>query len=220
VCKISRYLSNLDPAGCTCIVKVVVLAAFAKYLGIAIPFLAILVYMIQKFYLRTSRQLRLLDIEAKAPLYTHFLELVSGAATVRAFRWHGTFNAKLISLLNFSQRPVYMLYCIQQGLGFFLDILVAVMAVILVATVVFLRDKFNAGDVGVALTMVMTFNTSLMQLIKFWTMMETSIGAVARVKSYVATTEPEECVSQQVQLPAQWPTNGSIQISDFTAAYS
>ncbi|KXG52764.1 ABC transporter, integral membrane type 1 [Penicillium griseofulvum] len=212
---------NFLAACCTCIVKVVILAAFAKYLGIVIPFLAILVYMIQKFYLRTSRQLRLLDIEAKAPLYTHFLELVSGAATVRAFQWNGAFNAKLISLLNFSQRPVYMLYCIQQGLGFFLDILVAGMAVILVATVVFLRDKFNPGDVGVALTMVMTFNTSLMQLIKFWTMMETSIGAVARVKSYVATTEQEACVSpQQVQLPAQWPTDGSIRISDLTASYS
>lgn len=179
------------------------------------------VYMTQKFYLRTSRQMRHLDIEAKAPLYTHFLELVSGAATVRAFRWHEAFNAKFVSLLNISQRPVYILYCIQQCLGFFLDLLVAVLAVILVATVVFLREKFNPGDVGVALVMVMTFNISLMQLVKYWTMMETSIGAVARVKRYVATTKPEEPVSsQQAQLPASWPTDGAIQISDFAAAHS
>lgn len=176
--------------------------------------------MAQKFYLRTSRQMRHLDIEAKAPLYTHFLEIVSGAATVRAFRWHRSSNAKLISLLNISQRPVYMLYCIQQCLGFFLNLLVAVLAVILVATVVFLRDKFNPGDVGVVLVMVMTFNSSLMQLIRFWTMMDTSIGAVVRVKSYVATTEPEEAVSsQQDQLPVSWPTNGAIRISDLAAAH-
>ncbi|CRG87245.1 Multidrug resistance-associated protein 6 [Talaromyces islandicus] len=212
---------NFLASGSTCIVKVTILAAFAKYLGIAIPFMGVLVYMTQKFYLRNSRQLRYLDIEAKAPLYTHFLEIVSGAATIRAFRWHEAFNAKLISLLNISQRPVYLLYCAQQCLGFVLDVLVAVMAVILVATVVFLRDKFNPGDVGVALVMVMTFNSSLMQLIKFWTMMETSIGAVTRVKSYVATTEPEEPVSSgQFQLPALWPSNGAIQISDFTAAHS
>lgn len=202
-------------------VKVIILAAFAKYLGITIPFMGFFVHMAQKFYLRTSRQMRHLDIEAKAPLYTHFLELVNGAATVRAFRWHKAFNAKLVSLLNISQRPVYILYCIQQCLGFFLDLLVALLSVILVTTVVFLRDKFNPGDVGVALVMVMTFNSSLMQLIKFWTMMETSIGAVARVKSYVATTEPEEAISsQQTQLPASWPTDGAIQISDFAAAHS
>lgn len=212
---------NFLGAVSTCLVKVIILASFAKYLGIAIPFLGALVYMAQKFYLRTSRQMRHLDIEAKAPLYTHFIELVNGAATIRAFRWHEAFNAKLSYMLNISQRPVYILYCIQQCLGFFLDLLVAVLAVILVATVVFLRDKFNPGDVGVALVMVMTFNSSLMQLIKFWTMMETSIGAVARVKNYVATAEPEETVSsQQAQLPVSWPTNGSIQILDLVAAHS
>ncbi|KAJ5222196.1 ABC transporter integral membrane type 1 [Penicillium citrinum] len=116
-------------------------APFAKYLGIAIPFMGIFVYVAQKFYLRTSRQMRRLDIEAKAPLYTHFLELVSGAATVRAFRWHEAFNAKLFFMLNISQRPVYILYCIQQCLGFFLDLLVAVLAVILMATVIFLHHN-------------------------------------------------------------------------------
>lgn len=48
-----------------------------------------------------------------------------------------------------------------------LDILVAVLAVILVATVVFLDEKFDARDVCVALVMVMTLNLSLMYLIKF-----------------------------------------------------
>lgn len=113
-----------------------------------------------------------------------------------------------------------MLYCIQQCLGFVLDSLVAVIAVALVATVVFLHRKFNPGDVGVALTMVMTFNTSLMQLIKFWTMMETSIGAIARVKSFVANTEPEDSAASHQAIPALWPMKGSIQISDLTAAYS
>ncbi|KAJ5712805.1 ABC transporter integral membrane type 1 [Penicillium malachiteum] len=212
---------NFVGAGATCIVQVVILAVYAKYLGIVIPFLAIFIYMIQRFYLRTSRQIRHLDIEAKAPLYTHFLEIVSGATTIRAFRWHEAFDKKFTSLLDLSQRPVYMLYCIQQCLGFVLDSVVAVMAVALVATVVFLRHMFNPGDVGVALTMLMTFNSSLMQLIKFWTRMETSIGAVARVKNFVATTELEESdVAPQVEIPASWPVNGSIQISDLTATYS
>ncbi|KAJ6024382.1 ABC transporter integral membrane type 1 [Penicillium herquei] len=212
---------NFIGAGATCIVQVVILAVYAKYLGIVIPFLAIFIYMIQRFYLRTSRQIRHLDIEAKAPLYTHFLEIVSGATTIRAFRWHEAFDKKFTPLLDLSQRPVYMLYCIQQCLGFVLDSIVAVMAVALVATVVFLRHMFNPGDVGVALTMLMTFNSSLMQLIKFWTRMETSIGAVARVKNFVATTEPEESdIAAQVEIPASWPMNGSIQISDLTATYS
>ncbi|KAJ5450830.1 ABC transporter integral membrane type 1 [Penicillium cf. griseofulvum] len=212
---------NVIAWGCTCLVKLIILAVVAKYLAIVIPFAAALVYMTQKFYLRTSRQLRFLDIEAKAPLYTHFLELVSGAATVRAYKWQESFDKACITLLNLSQRPVYLMYCVQQCLGFFLDMLVAVLAVILVVTVVFLRDKFDPGDVGVALVMVMTFNSVLMQLIKDWTNMETSIGAVSRVKVYAATTELEEsALDSTPSLPTQWPTAGAIEFSGVVARHS
>ncbi|KAJ5496675.1 ABC transporter integral membrane type 1 [Penicillium fimorum] len=211
---------NVIAWGCSCLVKLIILAVVAKYLAIIIPFAAALVYMTQKFYLRTSRQLRFLDIEAKAPLYTHFLELVSGAATVRAFKWQESFDKACVTLLNLSQRPVYLMYCVQQCLGFFLDMLVAALAVILVATVVFLRDKFDPGDVGVALVMVMTFNGVLMQLIKDWTNMETSIGAVSRVKVYEATTEAEESIVDRMpSLPTEWPYSGAIEFSDVVARH-
>lgn len=45
-----------------------VMLAAAPYLAVTFPFLAALLYVLQKFYLRTSRQLRLLDLEAKSPL--------------------------------------------------------------------------------------------------------------------------------------------------------
>lgn len=38
------------------------------FFAISYPFLGALLYIVQKFYLRTSRQLRLLDLEAKSPL--------------------------------------------------------------------------------------------------------------------------------------------------------
>lgn len=45
-----------------------VIASSSPYLAISYPFLICILYGIQKFYLRTSRQLRLLDLEAKSPL--------------------------------------------------------------------------------------------------------------------------------------------------------
>ncbi|KAL7914375.1 ABC transporter [Trichoderma velutinum] len=211
---------NFIAATGTCTAQIVILAVYAKYLAITIPFVAGLVYVTQKFYLRTSRQLRLLDIEAKAPLYTHFLELVAGAVTVRAFGWQAAFDDACVSLLNFSQRPVYLLNCIQQCLQFFLDMMVAVVTVALMAMVVFMRDSFDPGSVGVALVMVMTFNSNLMLLIRFWTLMETSIGAISRIKSYVATTKPEEIAADMQPLPAEWPSTGSIELSHFEAGHS
>ncbi|KAL4734230.1 P-loop containing nucleoside triphosphate hydrolase protein [Aspergillus similis] len=211
---------NVIAWGCTCLVKLVILCVFAKYLSVVVPFAGAVVYFTQKFYLRTSRQLRLLDIEAKAPLYTHFLELVRGAATVRAFGWQRSFDETCLSLLDISQRPVYLLYCVQQCLGFFLDMLVSVLAVILIATVAFLRDKFDPGDVGVALVMVMTFNNTLMQLVKDWTNMETSIGAVSRVKGYTSTTEAEENTENVPSLSGDWPAVGRVELSGVVASHA
>lgn len=38
------------------------------YFAISYPFLCALLYVVQRFYLRTSRQIRLLDLEAKSPM--------------------------------------------------------------------------------------------------------------------------------------------------------
>ena len=45
-----------------------VIASSSPYIVVAYPFVVAVLYGIQRFYLRTSRQLRLLDLEAKSPL--------------------------------------------------------------------------------------------------------------------------------------------------------
>ena len=55
-----------------CLLQGVIISTSAKYMSVAIPFCILIIYFIQRFYLRTSRQLRLLDIEAKAPLCKFF----------------------------------------------------------------------------------------------------------------------------------------------------
>jgi len=87
--------------------------------------------------------------------------------------------------------------------------LITVIAAVLVAIVVTWKDKFSAGNVGVSLVMVMTFSSVLMRMIKAWTMMESSISAVARVKRFVADTESEEKSSCKAEVAQDWPTQAT-----------
>lgn len=48
--------------------QAIIIAIASPYLAISYPFLIGILYFIQKFYLRTSRQLRILELEAKSPL--------------------------------------------------------------------------------------------------------------------------------------------------------
>lgn len=68
-----------------CVIQACIMASTSKWSLPMYPALLAALYILQKFYLQTSRQLRLLELEAKSPLYSHFSETLLGLATVRAF---------------------------------------------------------------------------------------------------------------------------------------
>lgn len=176
-------------------------------------------YGIQRLYLKTSRQIRLIEIEAKSPLYSFFLGLSEGLPTIRAFSWQERILATASALLDRSQQPFYLLYCIQQWLTFVLDMLVGVLATLVVAIAVEVPGAINAGSAGVALVTVLNCNQTLTNLITYWTMMETSLGAVARVLDFGEHTPSEAGPDRDVNAPKQWPREGRIEITSLTASH-
>lgn len=195
-----------------------ILAVSSQYLGITIPFIAIFLYFLQHFYLQTSRQVRLLSIEAKAPLYTQFTESVAGSATIRAFGWQSEFQKNSYRHIDTSQNPKYVQSCIQALLNLVLGLAMAILAVILISIVVTLHHKFSASSVGVSLIMLIGFNEVLARLIETWTQMESSVGAVARVRRFVAETPAEQTVGKK-HPPKNWPNAGRLTLSGLVASY-
>lgn len=200
--------------------ELVILCVMGKYLTVTVPVLGVILFFVQGYYLRTSRQVRLLDIETKAPLITHFVETMQGISVIRAMRWQEPFQGRLNKLLNQSQQPFYMLACIQQWLQLVLDCIVMALAVILVSLVISLKDQFSPGAIGVALNLILSFNLDLMQLIKSWTQLETSIGAVSRIQDFVENTPSEDHdQNRQESVPPEWPSIGDVSFRGITASY-
>ncbi|TGO90668.1 hypothetical protein BPOR_0055g00110 [Botrytis porri] len=71
------------------------------------------------------------------------------------------------------QKPYYLLYCIQRWLNLVLDLIIAGIAILLITFATQMRGTTSAGTLGIAL-------------------LETAIGAVARVKSFEANTFIDE----------------------------
>jgi hypothetical protein len=63
-------------------VQAVLLFLAQKWLVVSLPAVLAVVYVVQKIYLRTSRQLRFLELEAKAAVFSSFLEAVSNVTIV------------------------------------------------------------------------------------------------------------------------------------------
>jgi ATP-binding cassette, subfamily C (CFTR/MRP), member 1 len=214
-----QYRTNLATEVFQILAQVAFIAQGSSYMAITIPFVMIAVYFLQKFYLLTSRQLRFLDLEARSPLYTHFLESMEGLATLRAFGWQGVAQEMEIKRLDTSQRPYYMLYCIQRWLSLVLDLMVAILAVIVVALAVSLRSTSSGAAIGIALNNILGFNQSLRVLVDSWTQLETALGAIARLKNFEATVVSENKPWECQEPLKNWPDRGSIQFRDVTASY-
>lgn len=216
-------VSNVSLSGLLgCIGELGLILSGAKYLAAALPIAMIFLYTLQKFYLRTSRQLRILDLHAKAPLYTQLLEMIDGLATIRGFRWQGVTTQETYRLLDRSQRPHYLLLSIQRWLNLVLDLFVTVSAFFLVLFGV-LSSSSTPGSMAVAMYSVLGFSETLAGVISSWTELETSLGAITRVKKYVRST-PQEAQPDENKSPhngaALWPSQGKLQFSNVHASYS
>lgn len=176
--------------------------------------------MLQKVYLRTSRQVRLLELEAKSPLYTHFIETFHGLSTIRAFGWADDFNTKFLELLDNSQVPFYLLFCIQRWLELVTGLIVAALAILLAVLIVVLRHSVKPGLVGVALLNIVSFNESLAVIISRWTNLENAFGAISRLKSFSEETTSEHLPVENETLPSDWPAKGKIEFRNVTARYT
>lgn len=210
---------NFFTAFVLCIAQIILIGVSSVYAAISFPLWIVALYLIQKYYLRTSRQLRFLDLEAKSPLYTQFAEVIAGLTTVRAFGWQRALVNKNREMLDQSQKPFYLLFSVQRWLQLVLDLLVAAVAVMLMILVVELRGFLSGAYVGIALLNIILFSQHLKLVLQYWTMLETHIGAVSRVKNFIAATVPEDLLQEDTALPQDWPAQGAINFQSVSASY-
>ncbi|KAH8662384.1 ABC multidrug transporter [Xylariales sp. PMI_506] len=217
--QLPRMINNMCFSSATGLGQAIVIAISSAYLAISYPFLAAILYVVQKFYLPTSKQLRILDLEAKSPLYTQFLDTLNGLVTIRAYGWFPRLAAQNKELLDTSQRPSYLLAMAQQWLLLTMNMVVAFLATILAVLATRLVGGADASSVGAGMVMLMTFGTTLTSMVNSYTGLEISLGGISRLKTFSETTDREDKAGEDVVPPEEWPTRGKITLQNVTASY-
>ncbi|KAH8684429.1 putative ABC transporter [Tricladium varicosporioides] len=212
-------LSNIGSQTFKLLVQAALLFVAQKSLMLSLPACILLVYIIQKVYLRTSRQLRFLELESSAAVFSSFLESVEGLETIRSFGWSQEVVQDNIRCVESAQRPQFLLLSLQRWLNIVLDLLAAAFATIVVAIAVSFRGHISGGQVGIALNILLVANTTLLRLVENWTTLEISLGAVARLKTLDQMTPSEGGNDENFEPPDNWPSKGGIEFKDVTASY-
>ncbi|KAJ5113787.1 ATP-binding cassette transporter [Penicillium angulare] len=143
-----------------------------------------------------------------------------GSITIRAFGWKGKFEIQNTKVLDLSQKPFYLLISLQSWLKMTLDCLIAIVAVTLILFTVLYKDTLTGADIGLALNLIIVANSTLLKLVESWTSLETSLGAVSRLKSVQECTPSERGVLATVNPGQQWPSSGKLQLHDLSVSYN
>ncbi|KAJ3496535.1 hypothetical protein NLG97_g2588 [Lecanicillium saksenae] len=196
-----------------------IILSSAAYMLAVFPFLLAAIYFVQAFYLRTSRQMRHIDIEEKAPLYTFFCETAEGLLHIRAFGWLAKNMATGYQLLNRSQQPYYLMLCIQQWLGLVLGLVTSAVAFIMVTIAVWAKHGTSGPAIGLSFLSVLNFQRTLVLLLESWTGSETSVAALGRLEIFCKRTPQEPRPPLPEDVPPDWAPDGDVDFSSASARY-
>jgi ATP-binding cassette subfamily C (CFTR/MRP) protein 1 len=213
-------LLNTASALLSCIFQLVLVASSAVYVLILIPVVGVVLALVQHFYLRTSKQLRILELEANSGLHTKLSEFYGGLVTIRAHSWQSTMIEEFHERLDESQEPLYLLYMVQTWLQLTLNLLVAGLAVVVVGVAVALRHTTSASRIGVAFLNVVSLGETLTNLMSAWTSMETSLGAITRIEAFERETVLEPIINSPLIVSDEWPATGHLKYDNVWASYS
>lgn len=201
------------------IIDVGIISAGAKYAAPIIPFFLIAVFVIRRYYLRTSRQLRTIELECNKTLVRHFTETAAGIEHIRAFCWQDDVRREFHIALELTQRPKYFLYSIQQWLDGVLDFTATVGAVAVVSLALEYSGATSANSMGLALLSLISFTDTVSEWLQPSVRLETAYGSLERIKSYCAQTPKEKWNRDGAPVSPNWPTRGQLDMTALTPHY-
>jgi ATP-binding cassette, subfamily C (CFTR/MRP), member 1 len=204
----------------SCLGNAILIVIPSPYLIAALPILFAVVWLLQRIYVRTSRQIRRISLEATEPLINHFSESIAGLRTIRAFGWNNHFVSKAQVLLSDYTAPKYMTTIIQNWITNVLQLMVAGLTVTVVGVAVALKAKggVNAGLVGVALLGLTGMASQVWMFVLNWANFESDLTALTRIREFSQNT-PVEKDDGHGDVAPSWPEKGVVEFRNATASW-
>ncbi|KAH9413433.1 Mrp-4p [Dermatophagoides pteronyssinus] len=193
------------------------------FLLVAIPLL-LFYYLIQKFYVATSRQLKRLESVTRSPIYSHFGETLSGVSTIRAYGCSKRFIQESNERVDTNQRCYFPSFIANRWLAIRLEFCGNMITFFAAAFSVLSRDKFQSqpGFAGLIMTYAMSVTQTLNWLIRMASEMETNVVSVERIDEYCHIPTEREWTrpsNSEPMITKEWPNNGEIDFDEFCVRY-
>ncbi|KAL3115762.1 hypothetical protein niasHT_007767 [Heterodera trifolii] len=161
------------------------------------PFVLLLIvayFFLQRYYRRTTVELRRIAALSLSPLYSHLAETVSGLVSIRAFRITHRFSSLMCHRLEGNVRALFSQLACYQWLAVRTQMLgVAIVSVVAFASVfdVHFFHLADPGLIGLSITYALSFTALFNGALNTFVETEKELVSVERICDYLANV-PEE----------------------------
>ncbi|KAK3375086.1 ABC transporter type 1, transmembrane domain-containing protein [Podospora didyma] len=214
----NMLFANLAKSGFTLVVISVSTPAF---IALVIPLSAMYIW-IQRYYLRTSRELKRLDSVSRSPIYAHFQESLGGVSTIRAYRQQDRFEHENEWRVDANLRAYFPSISANRWLAVRLEFIGALVilaaagfSIISVAS----GSGLSAGMVGLAMSYALQITGSLNWIVRQTVEVETNIVSVERVLEYARLPSEAPEIIHRHRPPVSWPARGEVEFNNYSTRY-
>jgi ATP-binding cassette subfamily C (CFTR/MRP) protein 1 len=199
----------------------VISASTPAFIALIVP-LAFVYLWIQRYYLRSSRELKRLDSVTRSPIYAHFQESLGGITTIRAYRQQNRFALENEWRVDANLRAYFpsinanrWLAVRLEFIGSIIILAAAGLAIISVTT----GSTLSAGSVGLAMSYALQITQSLNWIVRQTVEVETNIVSVERVLEYSRLPSEAQEVIHRHRPPVSWPAKGAVDFKNYSTRY-
>ncbi|CAG9578809.1 unnamed protein product [Danaus chrysippus] len=187
------------------------------FLAVILP-IGVVYYVIQRFYVATSRQLKRLESVSRSPIYSHFGESITGAQTIRAYGVTQRFIEESEHGVDHNQSCYYPSCIANRWLAVRLEMIGNLIIFFAALFAVLSRETINPGIVGLSISYALQITQTLNWLVRMTSEVETNIVAVERIKEY-AETKQEAPWTVPAGPGSTWPETGALQLERLSLGY-
>ena len=207
---------------CLCeVIGILIIITYStpSFCYVIIP-LFIVYFFIQRYYIKSSRQLKRLESISKSPIFSHFTESVTGATTIRAFRQADRFTVESEAKVDGNVRCNYYNYCSNRWLAIRIETLGNIIIFFAALFAILDRDNLTPGKAGLSISYAMQITDTLTWMVRCLCDLETNCVALERVLEYIKGNPQEaEWEGRSDGDTENWPSRGCIELQDYETRY-
>ncbi|GFF80745.1 ABC transporter ATP-binding protein/permease VMR1 [Aspergillus udagawae] len=195
---------------------VIVAASVTSPLIVGIGLLTLLAsWAVAYFYVTGAREAKRLESTARSPIFELVGSLLTGLPTIRAFGREKAYLKRMYDLIDVHCQALWHKRLFSCWMAFWMSMVGAIFVASVTITFVTIRT-LDAALAGFALSYALELSDHIYWLLSQYAKLELDANAAERIVEY---TQLDQEPQSGIPVPAYWPHNGEIEVTDLSVSY-